>query len=189
MRSLNDVQHQVASPETVDFISFVFDCYHMASWRSCWDGDLQIDSFFDDSSSLAGFALASFAKDVSHTFTVLTVLFSLSVHSRSNLHHLDSSSLAFAVGTLSNIWTSFAITNITQSGSFMEKRHLTSCVQFIEGDLDLFSHWLHFGLFFGTLFLATVHHFKYSCIDLSLLFCYARQLSYFLRSAGSDNSS
>jgi len=149
----------------------------MTSRSSRGNWNLKVDTLLDYSSSLTSGTFSSLSKNIPHSITILTINLSLSVHARTNLHHLDSGALAFAIRTLRNIRTSFAITNIAESGSLVKKRHVSSSVQFIESNLKLFSHGLHLRLLFRTFLLLTSHHSEYFWIIASLLFWSARLLS------------
>lgn len=124
---------------------------------------MKIHSLLDNLPTFTSLTLSSLSKDVSHSFARITILLRLSIHSRSDLNHLDNSPLTFALSTLLDILSSFSFTNITHPGSLMEQRHLPSFVEHLQRNFNLFLHWLHLLLLLSSLWSLTlaIHHLKY----------------------------
>ena len=125
---------------------------------------MKINPLLDNLSALTSSTFSLLSKDVSHSFTNLTTLLRLSKHSRPNLNHLDNSSLTFTFTTFLHIFSAFSLTDITNSSSLVEKRHLASFVKHFQSHFNLFLHWLHFWLLFRSFrslsLTLTIHHLK-----------------------------
>ena len=132
----------------------------MTCWSARGNGYLQVDALLDNFSPFACCALSPFSENIAHSLAVLAVHLGLGVHAWAYLHHLDSGSLALAVGALSYIGTSLAIADVTEPSPLLEIRHIASSVQLVESHFELFPHWLHLRLLVVALLLP-VHHLEY----------------------------
>lgn len=148
MRILSQDQDQIACHHVVEFVALAFDCYHVTCWSSRRNSNFQVCPFFDYFTALASLAFASLAENISHTLTMIAVLFDLSVHSGPHLSHFGDGPLSPALGTYRHIDSSLPLALFASSRPFLEVINSLSFTQLLQSDIQSFLHGLHLRLLF-----------------------------------------
>ena len=152
---------QIAWLSGMQLISLSLECNNMIRRCTGWHKHLQLSALFDNVSTLTSLALPSFPENITHPLAIATFLLHLSVHSGSNLSHLDHSTLSFAFRAFSHVFATLALASLADSSPLVMKRNLPAFVKLLKSDLEGSFGRLHLRLFFRFFVTSTLlcfHH-------------------------------